>query len=81
VRWEEKDRAVLTVKDTGIGISKKDLPHIYDRFFRCDPSRSTTGAGLGLSLAKAIAEAHHGAIEVESEVGRGSSFRVVFSHF
>ena len=79
-QWEEKDRAVLTVIDTGIGISEKDLPHIYDRFFRCDPSRSTTGAGLGLSLVKAIVEAHDGSIEVESEVGKGSTFRVVFSH-
>ncbi len=78
VQWNAKHRAVLTVIDTGIGISEKDLPHIYDRFFRCDPSRSTAGAGLGLSLAKAIAEAHDGTIEVESEAGRGSTFRVVF---
>jgi signal transduction histidine kinase len=78
VQWETKDRAVMTVKDTGAGISEKDLPHIFDRFYRCDPSRSQTGSGLGLSLAKAIVEAHHGAIAVESELGRGTAFRVVF---
>jgi heavy metal sensor kinase len=81
VQRETQHQAVLTVSDTGIGISEKDLPHIYDRFFRCDPSRSTTGAGLGLSLAKAIVEAHNGRIEVESEAGRGSTFRVVFPIF
>jgi heavy metal sensor kinase len=78
VGWESVDRAVMTVKDTGIGISEEDLPHIFDRFYRCDPSRSQTGAGLGLSLAKAIVTVHHGTIEVQSEKGRGSTFRVVF---
>jgi heavy metal sensor kinase len=78
VRRDTQRRAELTVTDTGIGISDKDLPHIFDRFFRCDPSRSTTGAGLGLSLAKAIVQAHHGSIEVDSGMGKGSRFRVVF---
>ena len=77
VRREAEGSAAMTVKDTGVGISDKDLPHIFDRFFRCDPSRSQTGSGLGLSLAKAIVEAHNGTIEVESEVGKGSTFRVV----
>ena len=68
---------VLTVADTGMGISKTELPHIFERFYRCDPSRSTTGAGLGLSLAKAIAQAHQGRITVESEAGKGSSFKAL----
>jgi heavy metal sensor kinase len=68
---------VLTVADTGVGISAMELPHIFERFYRCDPSRSTTGAGLGLSLAKAIAEAHRGRIKVKSEAGKGSIFNVV----
>ena len=68
---------VLEVADTGAGISALELPHIFERFYRCDPSRSTTGAGLGLSLAKAIVQAHHGQISVKSEVGQGSTFRVV----
>jgi signal transduction histidine kinase len=68
----------MIVTDTGVGISKKDLPHIFDRFFRCDPSRSQTGTGLGLSLAKAVVDAHNGSIDVDSEVGGGSTFRVFF---
>ncbi|MBW1891499.1 MAG: HAMP domain-containing protein [Deltaproteobacteria bacterium] len=69
-------RVVISVKDTGIGISAKDLRQIFDRFFRCDPSRSKSGAGLGLSLAKAVAEAHKGSIEVSSTVNKGSHFTV-----
>jgi len=68
---------VLTVVDTGVGILETELPHVFERFYRCDPSRSTTGAGLGLSLAKAIAEAHQGRIHVESREGEGSIFKVV----
>jgi len=70
------DRVVITVQDTGIGIPRDDLPHIFDRFYRCDPSRSTTGAGLGLSLVKAVAEAHKGRVEVNSTVEQGSLFKV-----
>lgn len=70
----------LTVADTGVGISNTDLPHIFERFYRCDPSRSTTGSGLGLSLAKTIAQAHQGRIHVESQSGRGSTFRVLLPH-
>jgi signal transduction histidine kinase len=67
----------LTVQDSGVGIAPEDLPRIFDRFFRCDPSRSQSGTGLGLSLAQAVAQAHGGAITVASEPGRGSTFRVV----
>lgn len=78
VHIKEPHGLVLTVVDTGMGISKTKLPHIFERFFRCDPSRSTTGAGLGLSLAKAIVQAHQGQITVESETGKGSTFKVLF---
>ena len=56
----------VTVKigDTGIGIAAKDLNHVFDRFYRCDPSRSEPGSGLGLSLAKAFVNAHGGEIVV-----------------
>lgn len=64
----------LCVTDTGIGIPQGDLPHVFERLFRGDPSRSQRGLGLGLSLVKAIALAHGGAVEVESEPGRGSRF-------
>ncbi len=67
----------LVVEDSGVGIADSDLDHIFDRFYRCDPSRSESGAGLGLSLAKAVAEAHGGSIEVISEPGKGSTFSVV----
>lgn len=64
----------IAVKDSGIGINADDLPKIFNRFFRCDQSRSAGGAGLGLSLARAVAHAHHGEIEVNSVPGKGSVF-------
>jgi heavy metal sensor kinase len=67
---------VITVKDTGIGISPNDLPRIFDRFYRCDQSRSTSGIGLGLSLARAIARAHGGDITVTSLLKQGSIFTI-----
>ena len=66
----------MVFQDTGIGIREEDLSRIFDRFYRCDPSRSASGTGLGLSLAQAIAKAHGGGITVRSEAGRGSTFKV-----
>ena len=70
--------AVVEVRDTGVGISPEDLPHIFERFYRSakDRSRQTGGAGLGLSIAQWITEKHAGHIEVQSRPGEGSLFRV-----
>ena len=74
-----EDGAVrLAVSDTGIGIPRRDIPRIFERFYRVDRARSrdTGGTGLGLAIARHVAEQHGGRITVESELGRGSTFRV-----
>lgn len=73
------DHAVITVSDTGVGIPPEELPRIFGRFHRVhrEGRESPPGSGLGLSIAKWIAEAHNGSIEVESAIGAGSTFRVV----
>jgi signal transduction histidine kinase len=72
----EADAAILRVRDTGPGIPADELPRIFDRLFRGDTSRAERGLGLGLSLVKAIVEAHGGKVEVSSEPGAGSVFTV-----
>jgi signal transduction histidine kinase len=74
------EQAILTVKDTGIGIAKADIERIFDRFYQSEASRvhhtDNEGFGLGLSIAKWVAEAHHGTISVSSEPKHGSTFTV-----
>jgi heavy metal sensor kinase len=72
------DKAYVEVLDSGIGIAEPDLSHIFDRFYRADSARSrdTGGFGLGLSIGKWIAKAHHGDINVKSVLGKGSCFQV-----
>lgn len=74
----EEQTAVLSVKDNGIGIAEEHHPRIFERFYRVDKgrSRSTGGTGLGLSIVKHITEAHGGRIEVDSQEGMGSTFRL-----
>lgn len=68
----------VVVKDNGCGIHPEDIHHIFKRFYRSRFSKDTQGIGLGLPLAKAIIEAHGGAVEADSEVGRGTSFTINF---
>ena len=72
----ENQTVAIAVKDSGVGISGQDLEHIFERFYRCDPSRSQTGTGLGLSFVRAVARAHNGEITVVSTSGEGSTFTV-----
>ncbi|TAG88987.1 MAG: two-component sensor histidine kinase, partial [Oscillatoriales cyanobacterium] len=70
--------ALIQVQDTGVGIAPAEQTRIFDRFYRVqsDRSRATGGAGLGLSIASAIVVAHQGSIQVESELGKGSTFTI-----
>lgn len=79
VALKNDDSVVIKITDEGIGISKKDLPHIFERFYRADQSRTkvkTEGYGLGLSVAEAIIKAHSGSIKAESELNKGTIFTV-----
>jgi signal transduction histidine kinase len=70
------ESAVLSVRDTGVGIPPEELPRIWDRLFRGDASRTERGLGLGLSLVRAIVAAHGGSVDVTSKPGEGSTFTV-----
>ena len=76
----DADEVVLRVSDTGIGIPSRDLDRIFERFYRVDRARSreTGGTGLGLAIVRHVVENHGGEIAVESELGRGTTFRVRF---
>jgi signal transduction histidine kinase len=73
---QSPEETVLVVADNGMGISKEELPHVWSRLYRGDKSRSTRGLGLGLSLVKAIVEAHGGTVSVSSTPNAGSRFEV-----
>lgn len=76
--FETKDTAGFYVEDNGIGIAKEELPYIFERFYRADKSRNraTGGSGIGLTIVKAIVEAHGGHVSAESKLEEGSRFRV-----
>lgn len=75
------DGLILEVEDTGIGIDEKDIPFIFQRFYRVDPSRSreTGGSGIGLAITKHLVTAHGGQIEADSQIGKGTKIRIKFT--
>jgi two-component system, OmpR family, phosphate regulon sensor histidine kinase PhoR len=77
--WRDDAVGVIEVRDSGIGIAREHLSHLTERFYRVDSSRSrdTGGTGLGLSIVKHVAQRHGGEIEVQSEPGKGSTFRII----
>ncbi len=79
--FKEEEALILEVEDTGIGIEEKNIPFIFQRFYRVDPSRSreTGGAGIGLAIVKRLVQAHGGQIEVMSVFGKGTKIRIHFT--
>jgi len=71
---------VIVVSDTGEGIALAHLPHVFERFYRADSARSSSGSGLGLSIAKSLIEAQHGQIAIASELGKGTRVTVTLPH-
>lgn len=78
--YKEGEKRMLEVEDFGIGIAPEDQKHIFERFYRVDKARSrdSGGTGLGLSITKHIVEAYHGRIQIDSQVGVGTTFKVIF---
>lgn len=79
--FSQNDKIFIEVSDTGMGISEKDLPNIFERFYRADESRTrvTGGSGVGLAIVKAAVEAHNGTITAQSVKGRGSTFKITLN--
>lgn len=73
---KDVDKIVVFIEDNGVGLSDEGLPHVFERFHRCDPSRSQPGGGLGLSLVEATVKAHGGNVAVASSPGKGATFEI-----
>ena len=68
------DQITIAVRDTGLGISREHIPHVFERFYKVDRSRRDGGSGLGLAIVKHIVQAHGGEVDVQSSIGEGSVF-------
>ncbi len=79
IKTEYNHKSIISIKDTGIGIANDEIPHIFEHLYRVDKSRvkEVEGYGIGLAIVKAIVDAHHGVIEVESTVGKGTEFKII----
>ena len=78
---ETDDSVTISVSDTGIGIAKKDLPHLCERFYRVNSAHSKTSLdsnGLGLAIVKQIADDYNAELKIDSVVGKGSEFTIIF---
>jgi signal transduction histidine kinase len=75
--YAQDDTTILSIQDTGIGMTDETLPRIFERFYRADQAHSTSGFGLGLSIAKRIIELHGGTVEVDSQLDVGSTFLII----
>jgi two-component system sensor histidine kinase CiaH len=77
-----KEKILITISDNGIGIDQKDLPHIFDRFYKADNARThaKNGSGLGLAIAKRIIEQYKGSITIESTLGKGTDVKIIVPH-
>lgn len=80
--YKQENNVIIGIGDTGIGIPKEDIPHIFDRFYRADKSRAkeTGGNGLGLSIAKWILDQHHCVVNVTSQLNMGTSIEIIFKY-
>ena len=74
------DTIRISIKDEGVGISKEELPYIFEKFYKSKLKQNANGTGLGLAIAKQIALKHNGQIEVISELGHGTEFIFTFDH-
>ncbi len=80
ITLEQDDKIRVSIRDTGVGISKEELPSIFEKFYKSKLRQNAKGSGLGLAIAKQIALKHNGMIEVESEPGVGTEFRFIFDY-